>query len=90
MLLVARGRWRMPRSLLSTTAPASSLSKYTIIIGVLLSLLFFAVTRAEIRARTRAERATEEVKQSETTIRKTLTAARACRRRTAKDLRRFA
>ncbi|HKY43440.1 MAG TPA: CHASE domain-containing protein [Pyrinomonadaceae bacterium] len=49
------------------------LSKYTIIIGVLLSLLFFAVTRSEIRARTRAERATEEVKHSETTIRKTLT-----------------
>ncbi|HJU94195.1 MAG TPA: CHASE domain-containing protein [Pyrinomonadaceae bacterium] len=49
-----------------------SLSKYTIIIGVLLSILFFAVTRSEIRARTRAERATEEVSQSETTIRKTL------------------
>lgn len=49
------------------------LSKYTIIIGVLLSFLFFAVTRAEIRARTRAERAAEEVKHSETTIRKTLT-----------------
>ena len=49
------------------------LLKYTVILGVLLSLLFFAVTRAEIRARTRAERATDEVKQSETTIRKTLT-----------------
>jgi signal transduction histidine kinase/CHASE1-domain containing sensor protein len=49
------------------------LSKYTIILGVLLSLLFFVVTRSEIRARTRAERATKEVKQSETTIRKTLT-----------------
>jgi signal transduction histidine kinase/CHASE1-domain containing sensor protein/CheY-like chemotaxis protein len=49
------------------------LSKYTIVIGVLLSFLFFAVTRAEIRARTRAERATDEVKESETTIRKTLT-----------------
>ena len=50
-----------------------SLLKYTVILGVLLSLLFFAVTRSEIRARTRAERATEEVKQSETTIRKSLT-----------------
>ena len=49
-----------------------SLPKYTVIIGVLLSFLFFGVTRAEIRARTRAERATEEVLQSETTIRKTL------------------
>ena len=51
---------------------SQSLSKYTLIVGALLSLLFFAVTRAEIRARTRAERATEEVQQSETTIRKTL------------------
>jgi len=49
-----------------------SLLKYTLIIGGLLSLLFFAVTRAEIRARTRAERATEEVRESEATIRKTL------------------
>lgn len=48
------------------------LPKYTVLIGVFLSFLFFAVTRAEIRARTRAERATEEVQQSETTIRKTL------------------
>jgi signal transduction histidine kinase/CHASE1-domain containing sensor protein/ActR/RegA family two-component response regulator len=46
--------------------------KYTLIIGALLSLLFAAVTRAEIRARSRAERATEEVRQSEATIRKTL------------------
>ena len=50
-----------------------SLLKYTVILGVLLSLLFFVVTRSEIRARTRAERATDEVKQSETTIRKSLT-----------------
>ena len=48
------------------------LLKYTVIIGLLLSLLFFAVTRAEISARSRAERAAEEVRQSETTIRKTL------------------
>lgn len=50
-----------------------SLRKYTLIIGGLLSLLFFAVTRAEIRARSRAERSAEEVRQSESTIRKTLT-----------------
>ena len=49
-----------------------SLLKYTVILGGLLSFLFFAVTRAEIRARTRAEQATEEVKESEATIRETL------------------
>ena len=48
------------------------LLKYTLIIGALLSLLFAAVTRAEIRARAHSERAAEEVRQSETTIRKTL------------------
>jgi len=49
-----------------------SLLKYTLIMGGLLSLLFFAVTRAEIRARSRAERAADEVRESEATIRKTL------------------
>ena len=49
-----------------------SLLKYTLIAGALLSLLFAAATRAEIRARSRAERAAEEVKKSETTIRNTL------------------
>ena len=49
------------------------LLKYTAIIGILLSFLFAAVTRAEIRARARAERATDEVKESESTIRQTLT-----------------
>src|ERR1043165_1346135 len=49
-----------------------SLLKYTVILGGLLSLLFFAVTRSEIRARTRAEQATEEVTASEATIRQTL------------------
>jgi signal transduction histidine kinase/ActR/RegA family two-component response regulator len=49
-----------------------SLLKYTLIMGGLLSLLFFAVTRAEIRARSRAERATDDVRKSEATIRKTL------------------
>ena len=51
----------------------ASLRKYTILLGALLSFLFFAVTRAEIRARSRAEAATEDVRQSEATIRKTLT-----------------
>jgi signal transduction histidine kinase/CHASE1-domain containing sensor protein len=49
-----------------------SLLKYTLISGALLSLLFFAATRAEVRARSRAERAAEEVRKSETTIRNTL------------------
>ena len=49
-----------------------SLLKYTLIIGGLLSLLFFAVTRSEVRARARAERSAEELKESEATIRKTL------------------
>src|ERR1700752_1705453 len=49
-----------------------SLLKYTLLAGALLSLLFAAVTRAEIRARSRAERSAEEVKKSETTIRNTL------------------
>jgi len=49
-----------------------SLLKYTVILGGLLSFLFFAVTRSEIGARTRAERATEEVKESAARIRETL------------------
>ncbi len=48
------------------------LLKYTLILGGLLSLLFAAVTRAEIRARSRAEHAADELKKSETTIRNTL------------------
>ena len=48
------------------------LLKYTLIFGGLLSLLFAAVTRAEIRARSRAELSAEELKKSETTIRNTL------------------
>ncbi|MCA1627705.1 MAG: CHASE domain-containing protein [Acidobacteria bacterium] len=44
------------------------LLKYTIITGVLLSLLFFFVTRAEVRARTRAEESADDVKKSETAI----------------------
>ena len=49
-----------------------SLLKYTFITGALLSLLFYGVTRAEIRARSRAERAADELAKSETTIRNTL------------------
>jgi signal transduction histidine kinase/CHASE1-domain containing sensor protein/CheY-like chemotaxis protein len=65
-------------TVLYTTKPSfdkrssRSIPKYTLIIGGLLSLLFFAVTRAEVQARSRAERSAEEVKNSATTIRKTL------------------
>lgn len=45
---------------------------YTFATGMLLSLLFFLVTRSEVRARAAAERATSEVLDSEYTIRKTL------------------
>lgn len=45
---------------------------YTFTTGILLSLLFFAVTRAEVRARTRAELAASELRESEATIRNTL------------------
>jgi signal transduction histidine kinase/CHASE1-domain containing sensor protein/CheY-like chemotaxis protein len=44
------------------------LLKFTIITGVLLSLLFFFVTRAEVRARSRAEQTAEELRQSEAAI----------------------
>jgi PAS domain S-box-containing protein len=48
---------------------------YTIAAGLLLSWLFFAVTRAEVRARGRAERSAMELAESEATIRNTLTAS---------------
>jgi CHASE1-domain containing sensor protein len=48
------------------------LLKYTLILGGLISLLFAAVTRAEVRARSRAEHSAEELKKSATTIQNTL------------------
>ena len=71
-------------------ASSGYLRKYTLIIGALLSSLFFAVTRAEVRARSRAEDSAEEVRQSEATIRKTLTQrehAEEALRRTSEALR---
>jgi len=44
------------------------LLKYTLITGVFLSFLFFAVTRAEVRARAHAEDSAEEVRQKETAV----------------------
>jgi signal transduction histidine kinase/CHASE1-domain containing sensor protein len=46
--------------------------KYTLIVGTLLSLLFFAVSRAQVGARISAERAAAGLKESESTVRKTL------------------
>jgi signal transduction histidine kinase/CHASE1-domain containing sensor protein/ActR/RegA family two-component response regulator len=44
------------------------LLKYTLITGVLLSLLFCAITRAEMQARSHAEESAEEVRRSEAAI----------------------
>ncbi|HEX2271042.1 MAG TPA: ATP-binding protein [Pyrinomonadaceae bacterium] len=46
--------------------------KYTLISGILLSVLFFGVSRAQVMARMSAERAAAELKESESTVRKTL------------------
>lgn len=46
--------------------------KYTLIVGSLLSFLFFAVSRAQVLARTTAERAAAGLKESESTVRKSL------------------
>ncbi len=50
----------------------SSLRKYTLIIGAFLSILFFAVSRGQVFARMSAERSAAELKESESTVRKTL------------------
>lgn len=49
-----------------------SLRKYTLIIGVFLSFLFFAVSRGQVLARMSAERSATELKESESTVRRTL------------------
>jgi signal transduction histidine kinase/CHASE1-domain containing sensor protein/ActR/RegA family two-component response regulator len=46
--------------------------KYTLFVGTLLSLLFFAVSRAQVLARMSAERAAADLKESESTVRKSL------------------
>jgi CHASE1-domain containing sensor protein len=46
--------------------------KYTLIVGTFLSLLFFAVSRAQVLARMSAERAAADLKESEATVRKSL------------------
>lgn len=69
-LNVAGRHWTMSYAVTPSFERGSSrpLLKYTIIIGALLSLLFFAVTRAEVRARSRAETSAEEVRASEKAI----------------------
>jgi PAS domain S-box-containing protein len=51
----------------------SSVVRYTFIAGLLLSWLFFTVTRAEVHARARAEQSAQELAASEATARQTLT-----------------
>ena len=46
--------------------------KYTLIAGIFLSLLFFGVSRAQVIARMSAERSAAELKESESTVRRTL------------------
>ena len=67
---VAGRRWTLSYAIKPSFERGSSrpLLKYTIITGVLLSFLFFAVTRAEVRARSRAEEWGEEVRDSEAAI----------------------
>jgi PAS domain S-box-containing protein len=66
-------------TLVHTAKPSFELSSsrawvpYTFAAGLLLSWLFFGVTRAQINARSRAESAASELAESEATIRKTLT-----------------
>lgn len=47
-------------------------SPYTLAAGIFISLLFFAVTRSQTRARAKAERSEAEVRASEATVRKIL------------------
>ncbi len=46
--------------------------KYTLLVGTFLSLLFFVVSRAQVLARMSAERAAAGLKESESTVRKSL------------------
>lgn len=67
-----------PWSISYSSRPAFDLSyskswvPYTLAAGILISFLFFAVTRSQTRARAKAERSEAEVRESETTVRKIL------------------
>lgn len=69
-LNVAGRTWTLTYSETPSFESGSSrpLLKYTLIVGALLSFLFFAITRAEGRARSRAEQWAEEVRESEKAI----------------------
>src|SRR6185295_70021 len=73
---VAGRKWTIAYATVPSFDAASSRTSvpFTIAAGLLLSLLFFAVTRAEVQARARAETAARELAESEATIRNTLTA----------------
>ena len=67
-----------PWTVSSSSRPAFDLAysksgvPYTLAAGILVSFLFFGVTRSQTRARAKAERSETEVRESETTMRKIL------------------
>jgi len=67
-----------PWTISSSSRPAFDLTRtrswvpYTLPAGILISLLFFGVTRSQIRARAKAELSEEGVRESEATVRKIL------------------
>ncbi|MGH9966273.1 MAG: CHASE domain-containing protein [Pyrinomonadaceae bacterium] len=68
-----------PWTITYASTPGFSLSygntwiSYMLVIGAFLSLLFFAVTRSQLKARVAAERAAAELRESDTNLRETLT-----------------
>src|ERR1043166_8486690 len=70
MIPVAGRTWTVSYAITPSFERGSGrpLLKFTIITGALLSLLFFFVTRAEVRARSRAEATAEELLRSEAAI----------------------
>ncbi len=56
----------------SDLAYSTSWVPYTLAAGILISFLFFIVTRSQTRARAKAERSEADVRESEATVRKTL------------------
>jgi len=67
-----------PWTISSSSRPAFDLARtrswvpYTLPAGILISLIFFTVSRSQIRARAKAERSEEEVRASEAKMRKVL------------------
>ena len=71
---VAGRSWTIAYATKPSFAAASNqpFVKYTLIVGTFLSLLFFAVSRGQVLARMSAERAAADLKESESTVRKSL------------------